>query len=114
MNHVIISGQSSPGRENSRSKGLEGAMSLADGSDNKKGLWEQQGTRPRDWGDFVRLCEPSSKFGLYQNENRTLGKKHFGRKMIQTELCLEVALTALWRMDSTGQEQKQVNRPENY
>jgi len=31
-----------------------------------------------------------------------IGKKDFGRKMMQNELCLEMALTAMWRMDSTG------------
>ena len=29
-------------------------------------------------------------------------KKDFGMKMMQNELCLEIALTAMWRMDSTG------------
>jgi len=35
-------GQSSPGRENSRYKGPEGGMSIADGYNSKTGLWEQR------------------------------------------------------------------------
>ena len=90
-------GQSSPGRENSRYKGPEGGMNIADGCHSKRGLWEQ-----RDWGYFVRLCGPESKFGLSQMRVELIGKKDFGRKMMQNELCLEMALTAMWRMDSTG------------
>lgn len=43
-----------------------------------------------------------------------MGKKDFGRKMIQTEFCLERDLTATWRIDNTEQEQRQANRPEGY
>lgn len=81
-------------------------------------MWEKRRTRegspPETRRTSLGFWGHDRNLGCIRIRVELMGKKDFGRKMIQTEFCLERDLTATWRIDNTEQEQRQANRPEGY